>query len=119
MLWARRENGRARRFYEKHGMRPDGAERSGPHNVMPIEIHETAGTAQAPAGGLDRCHQPIARKRNRGIRATRPDVRGPRVALVRRGIAGYHLPREDNTDARSRPIRGLPSPPVVEARVDR
>ena len=38
--WVRRENGRARRFYQKHGMRPDGAERSGPHDVMPIEIHE-------------------------------------------------------------------------------
>jgi GNAT superfamily N-acetyltransferase len=38
--WVRRENGRARRFYEKHGMRPDGAERSGPHDVLPIEIHE-------------------------------------------------------------------------------
>jgi GNAT superfamily N-acetyltransferase len=39
-IWVRRENGRARRFYEKHGMRQDGAERSGPHDVMPIEIHE-------------------------------------------------------------------------------
>ena len=39
-IWVRRENGRARRFYEKHGMRPDGAERSGPHEVMPIEMHE-------------------------------------------------------------------------------
>jgi GNAT superfamily N-acetyltransferase len=39
-LWVRRENGRARRFYETHGMRPDGAERSGPHDVLPIEIHE-------------------------------------------------------------------------------
>ena len=38
--WVRRENARARRFYEKHGMRPDGAERSGPHDVLPIEIHE-------------------------------------------------------------------------------
>jgi GNAT superfamily N-acetyltransferase len=27
MLWVRRENGRARRFYEKHGMREDGTER--------------------------------------------------------------------------------------------
>jgi GNAT superfamily N-acetyltransferase len=39
-LWVRRENGRARHFYEKHGMRPDGAERFGSHDVMPIEIHE-------------------------------------------------------------------------------
>lgn len=39
-LWVRRESARARRFYEKHGLRPDGAERSGPHDVMPIEIHE-------------------------------------------------------------------------------
>ena len=40
MSWVRRENARARRFYEKHGMRPDGAERSGPQDVLPIEIHE-------------------------------------------------------------------------------
>jgi len=39
-LWVRRENGRARRFYEKQGMRLDGAERTGPHEVLPIEIHE-------------------------------------------------------------------------------
>jgi GNAT superfamily N-acetyltransferase len=38
--WVREENGRARRFYEKYGLRPDGAERSGPHAVLPIEIHE-------------------------------------------------------------------------------
>jgi L-amino acid N-acyltransferase YncA len=38
--WVRRENARARRFYEKHDMRPDGAERSGPHDVLLIEIHE-------------------------------------------------------------------------------
>jgi len=38
--WVRRENGRARRFYEKYGMQPDGAERSGPHDVLPSEIHE-------------------------------------------------------------------------------
>ena len=38
--WVRRENGRARRFYEKHGFRPDGGERLGPHDVLPIEIHE-------------------------------------------------------------------------------
>ena len=38
--WVRGENGRARRFYEKHGLRPDGGERSGPHDVLPIEIHE-------------------------------------------------------------------------------
>ena len=40
MTWVREENGRARRFYEKYGLRPDGAERSGPHAVLPIEIHE-------------------------------------------------------------------------------
>jgi GNAT superfamily N-acetyltransferase len=39
-LWVRRENGRARRFYEKHGMRPDGAERSRPHDILPTEMHE-------------------------------------------------------------------------------
>ncbi|MCI0636793.1 MAG: GNAT family N-acetyltransferase [Actinobacteria bacterium] len=39
-LWVRRENGRARRFYEKQGMRPDGAERSRPHDVLPTEMHE-------------------------------------------------------------------------------
>jgi GNAT superfamily N-acetyltransferase len=39
-LWVRRENGRARRFYEKHGMRPDGAERSRPHDVLPTAMHE-------------------------------------------------------------------------------
>jgi GNAT superfamily N-acetyltransferase len=38
--WVRRENGRARRFYEKYGLKPDGAKRSGPHDVLPIEIHE-------------------------------------------------------------------------------
>jgi GNAT superfamily N-acetyltransferase len=38
--WVRRENGRARRFYEKHGLHPDGGERSGRHDVLPIEIHE-------------------------------------------------------------------------------
>ena len=38
--WVRRENGRARRFYEKHGLQPDGGERSGPHDVLPIEIDE-------------------------------------------------------------------------------
>jgi GNAT superfamily N-acetyltransferase len=40
MLWVRRENGRARRFYEKHGMRPDGAKRSRPHEILPTEMHE-------------------------------------------------------------------------------
>jgi GNAT superfamily N-acetyltransferase len=39
-LWVRRENGRARRFYEKQGMRPDGAGRSRPHDVLPTEMHE-------------------------------------------------------------------------------
>jgi GNAT superfamily N-acetyltransferase len=39
-LWVRRENGRARRFYEKQGLQPDGGERSGRHAVLPIEIHE-------------------------------------------------------------------------------
>jgi GNAT superfamily N-acetyltransferase len=39
-IWVRQGNGRARRFYEKYGLRPDGAERSGPHAVLPIEIHE-------------------------------------------------------------------------------
>ena len=39
-LWVRPENGRARRFYEKHGFRPDGGERSRPHDLLPIEMHE-------------------------------------------------------------------------------
>jgi GNAT superfamily N-acetyltransferase len=38
--WVRRENSRARRFYEKCGLKPDGGERSGPHDVLPIEIQE-------------------------------------------------------------------------------
>jgi GNAT superfamily N-acetyltransferase len=38
--WVRQENARARRFYEKHGLQPDGGERSGRHDVLPIEIHE-------------------------------------------------------------------------------
>jgi SAM-dependent methyltransferase/GNAT superfamily N-acetyltransferase len=39
-LWVRAENGRARRFYEKCGLQPDGRERSRPHDVLPIEMHE-------------------------------------------------------------------------------
>jgi GNAT superfamily N-acetyltransferase len=39
-LWARPENGRARRFYEKYGLRPDGGERSRPHDLLKIEMHE-------------------------------------------------------------------------------
>jgi SAM-dependent methyltransferase len=39
-LWVRPENGRARRFYEKCGLQPDGRERSRPHHVLPIEMHE-------------------------------------------------------------------------------
>ncbi len=39
-LWVRRENVRARAFYEKSGYCLDGAERSRPHDVLPIEIHE-------------------------------------------------------------------------------
>ena len=39
-LWVRTENGRARRFYEKYGFRPDGGERSRPHDSLPIEMHE-------------------------------------------------------------------------------
>jgi len=39
-LWVRPENGRARRFYEKYGLQPDGRERSRPHDVLPIEMHE-------------------------------------------------------------------------------
>jgi GNAT superfamily N-acetyltransferase len=39
-LWVRRENDRARRFYEKHGMRVDGAERTRPHDVLPTEMNE-------------------------------------------------------------------------------
>jgi len=39
-LWVRPENGRARRFYEKYGLQPDGGERSRPHDLLPIEMHE-------------------------------------------------------------------------------
>lgn len=39
-LWVRPENGRARRFYEKYGFRPDGGERSRPHDSLPIEMRE-------------------------------------------------------------------------------
>jgi ribosomal protein S18 acetylase RimI-like enzyme len=39
-LWVRQENGRARRFYEKHGMRPEGPERHRPHDVLPTEMKE-------------------------------------------------------------------------------
>ncbi len=39
-VWVRRENGRARRFYQKYGFRPDGGERSGQHAVLPIQIDE-------------------------------------------------------------------------------
>jgi GNAT superfamily N-acetyltransferase len=39
-LWVRQENGRARRFYEKHGLRLDGGERSRPHDVLPFEMDE-------------------------------------------------------------------------------
>ena len=39
-LWVRPENGRARRFYEKCGLQPDGRQRSRPHDVLPIEMHE-------------------------------------------------------------------------------
>jgi len=39
-LWVRRENGRARRFYEKNGLQLDGGERSRPHDVLPFEMHE-------------------------------------------------------------------------------
>ena len=39
-LWVRRENGRARRFYKKHGMREDGTERRRPHDVLPTEMNE-------------------------------------------------------------------------------
>jgi GNAT superfamily N-acetyltransferase len=39
-LWVRPENGRARRFYEKYGFRPDGGDRSRPHDSLPFEMHE-------------------------------------------------------------------------------
>ena len=39
-LWVRPENGRARRFYEKYSLQPDGRERSRPHDLLPIEMHE-------------------------------------------------------------------------------
>jgi GNAT superfamily N-acetyltransferase len=39
-LWVRRENGRARRFYEKYGFEIDSAERSSSHPALRIEIHE-------------------------------------------------------------------------------
>jgi GNAT superfamily N-acetyltransferase len=39
-LWVRRENGRARCFYEKQGMREDGTERRRTHDVLPTEMNE-------------------------------------------------------------------------------
>jgi GNAT superfamily N-acetyltransferase len=39
-IWVRRENGRARRFYEKHGLQLDGGKRSRPHDVLPFEMDE-------------------------------------------------------------------------------
>jgi GNAT superfamily N-acetyltransferase len=39
-LWVRPENGRARRFYEKYGLQPDGGKRSRPHDSLPVEMHE-------------------------------------------------------------------------------
>jgi GNAT superfamily N-acetyltransferase len=39
-LWVRRENGRARRFYEKCGLQLDGGQRSRPHDVLPFEMDE-------------------------------------------------------------------------------
>ena len=61
-LWVRRENGRARRFYEKHGMRPDGAERSRPHDVLPTEMDEIRYRMQLeprrPSQGPDRSNRP-------------------------------------------------------------
>jgi GNAT superfamily N-acetyltransferase len=39
-LWVRRENGRARRFYEKCGLQLDGGKRSRPHDVLPFEMDE-------------------------------------------------------------------------------
>lgn len=39
-LWVREENGRARRFYEKCGLRPTGDERRRPHPQHRFEIHE-------------------------------------------------------------------------------
>jgi ribosomal protein S18 acetylase RimI-like enzyme len=39
-LWVRPENGRARRFYEKYGLHPDGGERSRPYDLLPVEMHE-------------------------------------------------------------------------------
>ena len=35
-----RDLNRARRFYEKHGMRADGTQRPRPHDVLPVEMHE-------------------------------------------------------------------------------
>ena len=39
-LWVRRENGRARRFYEKHSMQEEGTERRRSHDVLPTEMNE-------------------------------------------------------------------------------
>jgi GNAT superfamily N-acetyltransferase len=39
-LWVRRENGRTRRFYEKHGMREDDTERRRSHDALPTEMNE-------------------------------------------------------------------------------
>lgn len=39
-LWVRAENARARRFYERVGLRLDGKERTRQHPTLAIEIHE-------------------------------------------------------------------------------
>jgi hypothetical protein len=40
-LWVRRENGRAHRFYEKHGMREDGKERRRSHDILPTDERDS------------------------------------------------------------------------------
>jgi GNAT superfamily N-acetyltransferase len=62
-LWVRRENGRARRFYEKEGMRPDGAERTrrttSCRSRCTRSATECRSNRSAPGRGLDDPLQPI------------------------------------------------------------
>lgn len=53
VLWVLRENVRGRRFYERHGWRPDGAER-GAYGVMEMRYRRDVDTPGAP-GQARRC----------------------------------------------------------------
>lgn len=47
-LWVIAENGRARRFYEKQGFRPDGATKTGRFAAQPLELCYVKALPQAP-----------------------------------------------------------------------